>query len=164
MEHALVPLGEARAAGVRVARSGVVVVAETHAFPAPGWAERLVDAHAQDWVAVMPAVLNANPGSALSWSAYLVDYGRWMPNGRSVEIADPPSYHASFKRSPLLAFGSRLGVLLEPGSTLAEELRAQAYRSSYEPRASISHLNVSRPRAWLHVGHRRSRRVRRRRG
>jgi hypothetical protein len=150
VEHPVVPLGGARAAGVRVARSPVVVVAETHAFPAPDWAERLVDAHAQDWVAVMPSVANANPHSALSWSAFLVDYGRWAPTRAPAEILDPPSYHASFKRDPLLSFGDRLGVLLEPGSALAHELLSRGHRSWLDPRARISHLNVARPQAWLH--------------
>ncbi|CAN5153490.1 hypothetical protein BH09ACT13_BH09ACT13_06230 [soil metagenome] len=112
VEQVLVPLGEARAAGIRLAQSPLVVIAETHAFPARDWAEHLVGAHAEGWNAVIPAVENANAGSALSWSAYVVDYGRWAPNGGSGEIGDPPSYHASFERDTLVAFGPRLGVLL----------------------------------------------------
>ena len=126
MEHSIVPLG-ARAAGVRTARSPLVVVAETHAFPARDWAARLVDAHAREWVAVMPSVANANPRGALSWSAFIVDYGRWAPTGTAAEMCgQPPWYHACFKRAALESFGDRLGVLLEPGSGLAQELHSAA--------------------------------------
>jgi len=150
VEHALLPLGEARAAGIRAAGANVVVIAETHAIPAPDWAEILVRAHDERWVAVMPAVANANPASALSWAALLVDYGDWTLDRGPREIDNPPSYHASFKRDALLAFGPRLGQLLEPGSTLADELRRQGYRSWHEPAARIDHWNVAEPKAWIH--------------
>jgi len=150
VEHVLLPLGEARAAGIRAAGAEVVVIAETHAFPAPDWAERLVRAHDASWVAVMPAVTNANPATALSWSSFLVDYGPWALGSGAREIDDPPTYHASFKRGALLAFGPRLGELLEPGSTLADELRQQGYRFWHEPTARIDHLNVAVPKAWIH--------------
>lgn len=150
VEHALVPLGPARAAGVRAALSPLVVVAETHAFPEREWAQSLLSAHESEWVAVMPAVANANRDSALSWSAYLVDYGRWGPWNGAAEISDPPTYHATFRREALVAFGPRLGVLLEPGSALPLELAHRELRSSYEPRARVWHLNVAQPRAWLH--------------
>ena len=150
VEHVLLPLGEARAAGIRAASAEVVVIAETHAFPAPDWAESLVRAHDASWVAVMPAVANANRASALSWAGFLVDYGDWTLDRGSREIDNPPSYHASFKRAALLAFGPRLGELLEPGSTLADELRKSGYRSWHEPAARIEHLNVAEPKAWIH--------------
>ena len=150
VEHALLPLGEARAAGVRAASAEVVLIAETHAFPAPHWAAHLARAHEGHWVAVMPGVANANPASAWSWAGFLVDYGDWALDRGPREIDNAPSYHASFKREALVAFGRRLGQLLEPGSTLARELREQGLRSWYEPAAQIRHLNVAQPRAWVH--------------
>lgn len=150
VERPLLPLGEARATGVRRAEARVVVVAETHAFPDPNWADALIRSHDAGWGAVMPGVWNANPATALSWAGFLVDYGRWAATGSGHEIDDLPSYHASFKREELLAFGPELGRLLEPGSGLGAELRKRGALGWHEPRATVGHLNVARPRAWAH--------------
>src|SRR3954464_6331753 len=54
----VVPVGHmrstarARAAGVLKASAPVVAFAEDHAFPAPGWAEALINAHRKEWAAV----------------------------------------------------------------------------------------------------------------
>ncbi len=150
VERPLLPLGEARAAGVHRASAPVVAIAETHAFPDPDWADRLLRAHEQDWAVVMPSVENANPGSALSWASFLIDYGEWAPGREPAEIANPPTYHIAAKTELLLGLGSRLGELVRPGSPLADQLRAEGHRFYFEPRARIAHLNVARGGAWLH--------------
>src|SRR5690242_13112162 len=67
VECPLLPMGAARAAAVRVAHAAVVVLGETHAFPAPNWAELLLRAHESSFVGVAPGIENANPEGALSW-------------------------------------------------------------------------------------------------
>ena len=69
VEHPLLPLGEARAAGVRAAAAPVVAIGETHAFPAPGWGEHLIAAHDGPWSAVVPAITNANPDGCLLYTS-----------------------------------------------------------------------------------------------
>jgi hypothetical protein len=150
VEHPLLPLGEARAAGVRAAAAPVVAIGETHAFPAPGWGEHLIAAHDGPWSAVVPAITNANPGGAASWSIFLIDYGRWALGDGAGEIDDPPSYNVSFKKADLVQLGDDLGRLLEPGAGLPDELRQRGRRSYHEPKARIEHLNLTRRRAWLH--------------
>jgi hypothetical protein len=151
VEHVLLPLGDARAAGVRAADASIVVIGETHAFPTEGWADALVRAHDEPWAIVVPAVVNGNPsGGVTSWSSFLIDYGRWAPGGAAGETSDPPVYNAAFKRDLLLPFGERLGVLLDPGSTLPVELEASGRRAYYEPHAQIEHLNLARWGPWLH--------------
>ena len=149
--HPLLPLGEARAAAVRASSAPVVAVGETHSFPAPDWAERMLRAHDGPWAAVVPAIENANPeGGVASWSSFLIDYGHFMVGGTGHEVSEPPPYNVVFKREVLLSFGRQLGDLLEPGSALGQELRGQGHHSYYEPRARLDHLNVATRRAWLH--------------
>jgi len=54
----------ARAAGVRAARTPLVAFAEDHCFPAPDYAERLIERHREAWSGVGPRIHNANPRSA----------------------------------------------------------------------------------------------------
>ena len=150
-EAPLLPLGEARAAGVRESSAPVVAIGETHAFPAPDWAEQILQAHEGPWAVVVPSIENANPsGGAQSWSSFLIDYGEWWARRQPAEVRAMPSYNVAFKRAALLSLEPRLGELLEPGSTLAQELARRGERAYFEPQARIEHLNVARPGAWLH--------------
>ncbi len=149
VETPLLPMGPARALAVRAASAPVVVLGETHAFPAPDWAERLLAAHEGAWVAVAPGLENANPRSVLSWAGFLMDYGHWLADALTdEEIAFPPTYNASWKREALLACGDRLPELLEPGMPLDAELVSRGGRFSHAPGARISHLNIARIGPW----------------
>ena len=145
----LTSLGAARAAGVEAAAAPVVFLGETHTYPAPDWAHALIHAHEDSWAAVVPEIGNANPGGALSWAAFLLDYGRWS-DGERREIDIAPAYNAAIKRELLLASREQLQELLEPGADLAGALRAGGHRFLLEPDARIEHLNVSMPRHWLY--------------
>src|SRR5690349_17637164 len=49
-------LAPAMAAGIRAAEAPVVFLGETHAYPQPDWAERLIAAHRGRWAAVVPGI------------------------------------------------------------------------------------------------------------
>src|ERR1700681_2544255 len=58
----------ARAARVRAASAPIVYIGETHCFPQSTMAEVIVAGFTDDrCAAVVPAILNANPKTALSW-------------------------------------------------------------------------------------------------
>jgi hypothetical protein len=150
VESPLLPQGPARAAAVRAAAAPVVVLGETHTFPEPAWAERLLSAHDAAWAGVAPGIRNANPDGVLSWSSFLMDYGHWLAEASGAdEIQGPPAYNGSWKREALLACGDRLPELLEPGQSLHAEIAARGGRFSHEPAARIAHLNVTRRGAWV---------------
>ena len=151
-------LSWARAAGVRQASAPVVGFVESHSYPAPGWADALIEAHRQPWAAVGPAVSNANPKTAISWASFLLDYGRWFEPAAAGEIDDLPGHNSSYKRQTLLDYGSELEAMLEAESMLHRDLRAQGYRLYLEPKAKIIHLNISLLSSWIperfHAGRR----------
>jgi glycosyltransferase involved in cell wall biosynthesis len=151
-------LSWARAAGVRQASAPVVGFVESHSYPAPGWAEGLIEAHRQPWAAVGPAVNNANPKTGISWANFLLDYGRWLEPATAGEIDDLPGHNSSYKRQVLLDYGSELEAMLEAESMLHWDLRAKGYRLYLEPKAKIVHLNISRLSSWIperfHAGRR----------
>jgi hypothetical protein len=148
VEFPFLPLGQARAAAVRAAAAPIIVLGETHAFPAPEWAEQLIRAHDEPWQAVAPGMENGNPGSALSWSGFLMDYGRWLAERPAGEIAEPPAYNASWRREALLGLQDRLALMLEPGGSMDRQFVARGSVFRHEPRARVAHVNVTRPSAW----------------
>ena len=139
----------ARATGVRAARAPIVVIGETHSYPHPGWAEALIEAHRGAWAVVAPGFGNANPGSALSWAIFLLDYGRWLAGLPPAEIEIAPTHNGAYKREFLLQLGSQLETALAHGDLITEHLQARGHRCYFEPGAKIDHLNISRPGPWL---------------
>lgn len=140
------PLGAARAAGVRAASAPLVFIGETHTYPHPGWAEALIKAFEQPWVAVVPAIGNANPNGVASWAAYLSDYAKWADGRPAGALDDPLVYNTAYRRSALLQLGDRLGPALDPyAEELWPTLHGHGNRAGFEPTARIDHLNVARP-------------------
>jgi GT2 family glycosyltransferase len=144
-------IGCANAAGVRQATADVVVLAEDHCFPDPGWAEALLDAHREAWAAVGPGVRNANPASAVSWADFFIGYGPWMLPATRREADFLPGHNSSYKREVLLAYGADLEQMLEAETVLHWDLRQRGQRLLLEPTASVAHTNFSLWRSWLPV-------------
>jgi Glycosyl transferase family 2 len=147
--ESIVPLARARAKGVRAAESPFVFIAETHAYPDPGLAEKLIAALSEEWSLAVPGFRNANPDSRLSWAGFLSDYGAWAETLPPGEIEIAPSHDAAFRRSVLLEFGDRLENALTFGDELYLTLRARGHRSYFEPSAGIKHVNINKFRSFV---------------
>lgn len=145
----IVPLSVARAKGARSATAPFIFIAETHAYPDPALAEKLIDALSAEWSLAVPGFRNANPDSGLSWAGFLNDYGAWSQNLEGGEIQRPPCHDAAFRSSVLLEFGDRLENVLTFGDELFTTLRARGHRAYFEPTAGIQHVNISRFRSFV---------------
>lgn len=134
----------ARAEGVRAARAPVVALVEDHAFPAPGWAEALMERHREgEWAAVGPVIANANPRSATSWANLLIEYSPWLEPQEGGEREHLPGHNGSYKRDVLVSYGDALEAMLDAESVLHWDLRARGHRLYLEPRARTFHQNFS---------------------
>jgi glycosyl transferase family 2 len=136
-------LSAARAAGVRAATTPLVVFAENHSFPEPGWAQALIDAHAGPWAAVGPAMLNATPDEPRTWGTLLVDYGPWVAPVSGGPVDDVPGHGSAYKRSLLLDYGDHLEEILAAEWNLHQDLRSRGHRLYLEPAAATRHLNMT---------------------
>jgi hypothetical protein len=144
-------IARANAAGVRAARAPVVALAEDHCFPQAGWAAALVEAHEGPWTAVGPAVVNANPGSAVSWADFVIGYGPWAEPIAGGEAPFLPGHNSSYSRAELLSYGERLESMLEAETVLHMDLAARGHRLLLCPKARTAHVNFSRLAPWLRV-------------
>lgn len=138
-----------RAAGIRSASAPVVLLGETHSFPAPQTVEALIEAHREPWAAVGQAICNGNPKTACSWTNLYLDYGPWADPCLAGVVTEVPTHNGSFKRAPLLECGEQLAELLRYSEGINEALRARGGRFYLEPRARTFHVNVSRFPSWL---------------
>lgn len=143
--------GVAAATGVRAARAPIVGFVENHSFPAPGWAEALLRAHAGPWAAVGPAVENANPVTRTSIVNFAVTYGPWSGQPAAGEVELLPFHNSAYKRAWLDGFGDRLGSMLDDEYRLQADVRARGGRLYLEPAAVVAHTNETRLRTSLRV-------------
>jgi Glycosyl transferase family 2 len=151
----MIPIGKmhsaaaARAIGVRRARAPIVVFAEDHSFPEPGWAEALIKAYSSgSWVAVGPVIKNANPG-IVSWSNLFLGYGPWVDPAVAGPQLHLPGHNSSYLKSVLLEYGERLENLLETESVLHWDLGAKGHLMYLEPQAKTRHLNITRMSSFV---------------
>jgi len=146
-------LPRARAAGVRAASTPTVFVGETHCFPEPDMCNRLLAGFTdQQCAAVIPAIVNANPKTALSWASYLTDYGGWGPGRKSGHLERTLKYNGAYRRDVLLKFGNRLDDLLDANNEdLWPILHRQGYYSCFDRDARANHVNATKLRAMLQI-------------
>jgi hypothetical protein len=127
----------------------VVVFAEDHCYPEPGWAEALINAHRQSWAAVGPVLSNANPDSIISWAIFLVESSPWLNPAPAGITEDLQGRNSSYKRTLLLEYGQELGAMLEAESMLHRDLREKGHQLYLEPAAKARHFNTTRPSIWI---------------
>jgi hypothetical protein len=149
LHHKIVEVGpvsstaRARALGVRESNAPVVAFAEDHAYPAPGWAEALIERHRENWAAVGPVMSNANPRSITSWANLLIEYAPWLEPSLGGEREHLPGHNGSYKRELLLKYGDRLEAMLDAESVLHWDLRATGHKLYLEAKARTFHQNFS---------------------
>jgi hypothetical protein len=91
----------------------VVACCEDHAFPDPGWAQALIQAHRQPWAVVGPAMRNGNPETTVSWASFFMSFGPWAAPTTSTTVTHLSWNNNSYKRDVMLAYGSKLEAMLD---------------------------------------------------
>ncbi|MBA2461465.1 MAG: hypothetical protein H0V45_06845 [Actinobacteria bacterium] len=135
------PRHERSALAVPVRRWSAFI--EDHCYPAPGWAEALLEAHQGEWAAVGYGFTNANPETWLSRAGMVGAYGPWMDPAPRGPVSVLPNGNVSYKRKVLLEFDSRLERLLTPDFSLLETLLKRGDRLFLESRAVAAHENFT---------------------
>jgi len=146
---AIISLSLALAAGVRQASAPIIALAESHAYPGPGWAKALIEAHRQPWAAVGPVIGNANPGSMTSWASLFLDYGSCVETATVGVVDYLPGHNTSYKREILLQYDSQLEAMMEAEVLLHWDMRTRGYQLYLDPTVKTYHLNVTQPSSWL---------------
>jgi len=135
---------EMRVVGIRAASAPVIALTEDHCFPARGWAAALIARHAEPWAGVGALFRNANPGSAVSWANFVIEYGDWIDPQKGGEIHHIGGHNSSYKKELLLAYGDRLPEILQAESAMQWDLATRGGRFYLEPQARMVHLNFAR--------------------
>jgi hypothetical protein len=98
---------ELRAAGIAATRAPYVAVIEDHCLVTPGWAERILAAHADGHSAVGGAVRNGAT-RVRDWAAFLCEYSEHMEPVPDGPAASLPGMNVSYDRRALAAMDGLL--------------------------------------------------------
>jgi glycosyltransferase involved in cell wall biosynthesis len=130
--------GEARNAGLRVARGACVSFPGSHVELPPGSLAARLRAHRLGFSMVTGAVLNGTPTWA-GWASYFLDHAANLP-GQPVTVLDGPPAHCSYALEPLLELGGfpedlRVGE----DTTVNTALFRRGYVAYRDPRIQLTH-------------------------
>lgn len=138
--------GDARNAGVRLARSSVIAFTDADCIPAPDWVARIAALHRQESAAAIGgAVANGNPSSLVGWAYYLTEFGQWLPGRSAGAMVEVPTCCLSVKREVLAQVGPFLEGTYCSDTVFSWRLaRAAGQRPLFEPSLVVEHVNVDR--------------------
>ena len=145
----VLPLGPARAAGVRAATAEFVFLSETHCFPQPGMFDALIAAHRSGCTMAVPAFTNWNPDGAASWAGFITGYGSWTEGLPAQALSSAPIFNVSYRRSFFAVFGDDLDDALSEGVDIVGKLREGGHEIRFVPEARLAHANISRRGEFL---------------
>jgi hypothetical protein len=137
-------LGEARAAGLRVAGGSVgVAFILDHCYPRPRWAEALLEAYRGPWAAVGFAFACDAPATYGARAAKIADHGPFLegtPGGRTPSLSFTET---SYRRTFLDGLDGDLTRVLDSEFFAEERIRDARLEMWVEPDAVVVHENLA---------------------
>lgn len=135
--------GEARNAGLRLARGEYVSFPGSHVELPPGSLAARMRAHDLGYAMVTGTTLNGTRTWA-GWASYFLDHSAVLPGRPSTELEGAPS-HCSYRRSALLAVGGFPEHLRAGEDTVVnQELARRGYRAYRAQDVAIVHRSPCR--------------------
>jgi glycosyltransferase involved in cell wall biosynthesis len=130
--------GEARNAGLKVARGTFVSFPGSHVELLPGSLAARLRAHRRGYAMVTGVTENGNTTQA-GWASYFLDHAEGLPGHTSAELNGPPA-HCSYARLPLLEVGGfPEGVRTGEDTAVNRALVRRGYVALRDPSIHLVH-------------------------
>lgn len=143
--------GEARNAGINVARGTYVSFPGSHVELPPGSLAARLRAHQLGYVMVTGVTLNGTCTPS-GWASYFLDHAANLPGQPSDVLGGPPA-HCSYARAPLLDLGGFPEDMRTGEDTVVNTaLFRRGYAAYREPRIRLTHHSPCRT-PWRLVRH-----------
>jgi glycosyltransferase involved in cell wall biosynthesis len=143
--------GEARNAGLRVARGACISFPGSHVELPPGSLAARLRAHRLGYPMVTGVVLNGTHTLA-GWASYFLDHAANLP-GQPASVLDGPPAHCSYALEPLLELGGfPEGLRVGEDTIVNTALFRRGYDAYRDPRIQLTHHNPCY-KSWQLVRH-----------
>lgn len=141
--------GAARNAGIDAAQAPIIAFLPDEGRATGEWLRSRLDQHRAGFEIVAGAISNATPKSIIGTASYYVEYAASMPIENLLK-QQPVPHTLSYHHSVFTRLG-RFPELAVPGedTVFNAQCAAAGLRITYEPRACIGHLNLTRLMPFL---------------
>lgn len=135
--------GKARNWAVKRVHSPWIMFLDSDCIVDEDWIETFVsEAIRQDADGIGGGIRNATPISLISWTMHLLEFGEWLPHGKSRTCENFPSCNALYRRSALIQVGGFPEDLFPCEDTVLNHvLRQSGFKLMFVPECAIGHIH-----------------------
>jgi GT2 family glycosyltransferase len=140
--------GRARNLGVSISRGHLLAFLDADTIPEPGWLDELERALRPGVDMVAGAILDGTPNSPWGTAGYLLEFLDWVPE-RPIPLGHAAGCNLLMRRRVFDQAGGFPEDLWPGEDTVFSVPFAAMGTLAFAPRAQVTHLNRTRPRAVL---------------
>jgi glycosyltransferase involved in cell wall biosynthesis len=134
--------GDARNAGIEVARADIVASVDADCEAREDWVEQVLEAHRDPSVAIGGAIGNANPASYVGWAAYLCEFSQWIPGAPRRWLTDIATANMSYKKWVFQKYGRFIEGTYGSDTDFNWRLGRDGHRLLWAPSMVVSHRGI----------------------
>ncbi len=131
--------GDARNAGVALARGGIIAFLDADCFVENNWVEAVAKAHESPYLAVGSAVINGSPESLIAWAYYFCEFNLWLPKPDTREIAEMAGCGLSIKRRVFEQYGPFIEGTYSSDTAFHWRLSRSGHKIIFIPSIRVAH-------------------------
>jgi GT2 family glycosyltransferase len=136
--------GDARNAGIRVARGRIIALTDADCRVGPSWLENIIRAHQGPHPVVGGAIACGNPQSYVGWGAYFTEFSQWQPSGAPRFVADTAGANVSYQKGLFEAHGAFIEGTYCSDTEFHWRLAGEGHRIRFDPSIVVFHRNLER--------------------
>jgi GT2 family glycosyltransferase len=136
--------GDARNAGIRIARGRIIAITDSDCRVGPLWLENIIRAHEDSYPVVGGAVACGNPESYVGWGAYFTEFSQWQPSGASRFVADMAGANISYQKGLFESHGHFIEGTYCSDTEFHWRIAREGHRIRFDPSIVVYHRNLER--------------------
>lgn len=141
--------GDARNAGIRVARGRIIAVTDADCRVGASWVENIIRAHQNSHPVVGGAIACGNPESYVGWGAYFTEFSQWQPSGPPRFVVDMAGANISYQKGLFETHGTFIEGTYCSDTEFHWRIAEEGLKIRFDPSIVVFHRNLDRLGCFL---------------
>jgi glycosyltransferase involved in cell wall biosynthesis len=143
--------GDARNAGIRMARADILACLDADCIVDPAWITRIDLAHQSPHKVIGGSIANALPAGLVSWAAYFIEFTPWLPGTPPGKTMDVAGANVSYKKDIFNQMGPFIEGTYCSDTEFHWRLNQAGCPVYFDPTLKVHHLSLAN--FWQLVRH-----------